>query len=62
MNVKIFGRASGWRAIASTAFDATSPSPTADPNATPSKMIPNERIVAAATKLSEVTVIAFLVI
>jgi hypothetical protein len=48
MNVKMFERASGWRAIASTAFDATLPSPTAEPKATPEMMMPKAINAAAA--------------
>jgi hypothetical protein len=48
MNKKMFGRASGWREIASTAFAATVPSPTADPNATPEMMMPKQISAAAA--------------
>src|SRR5579884_339459 len=43
MKVKMFERASGWRAMASTALDATLPSPTAEPKATPEMMMPKAR-------------------
>jgi hypothetical protein len=52
MNRIILGRASGWREIDSTAFAATVPSPTAEPNATPEMMMPKEISVAAAINAS----------
>ena len=54
-NVKILPRASGWRAIASTAFEETIPSPIAEPNATAATMSAKPRIIAATIRLSELT-------
>src|SRR3982074_2818874 len=54
-NVKMFGRASGWRAIASTAFDATIPSPIAEPNATAATISEKPITIIARIKGSEGT-------
>jgi hypothetical protein len=59
MKRKIFGRASGWRAIASTAFDATIPSPTAEPNATPEITIPKQITAEAAINAAGFTKVPF---
>src|ERR1700681_2990387 len=55
-NTKMLPRASGWRAIDSTAFDATIPSPTAEPRATAATMIAKPVIRTAATMTSGVTI------
>src|ERR1700736_1740088 len=55
-NVKMLPRASGWRAIASTALEATIPSPTAEPRATAATIRAKPRIRTAATTESGLTV------